>query len=173
MEHILQLEDNEEFILALENYRKEYSQTKDFEIWKNYYFLLWYILAEDFPLGLQHFVVENKIWDELKIITQEGLKHFKNIPEALFVMGYTMNIFPFLFGDYTEWENHAEELLESLTNILPNDNIYKMVYLGSVSNGMEKEYIEICKIAAPEVKLRFSGKGLFNSYFNEVLYRIE
>lgn len=172
LEHIIELEESENYISAFEEYRKEFSVNQDFELWKSYYFFLWYIVVEDSALGIEKFVIENKIESELKEVSLFGLKTFKNNPEALFVLGYTISLFPYYFGEYEKSEDEAEQMLEKAYNIKPNDIIYKLAYLGSKAENQE-EYRQVCVEAAPEVIERFNGKGLLNSYFKQVLFRIK
>ncbi|RZJ69691.1 hypothetical protein [Flavobacterium sp.] len=174
MNAILKLEADRNYIPALEEYRKAYAENpSDYRLWRHYYFFLWYLTVEDYPLGLQDFVADQKIADELKVLGDEGIKRHRGNPDALFVLGYTIGIFPYLFGDYTEWENTAKQFLESAHVLSPEDKIYKLAYLGSIPSGAETEYLQACKTAAPEVISRFEGNDLFNSYFREVLYRAE
>lgn len=173
LDQILQLEGNKEYIPALYAYRKAYADNpEDYFLWRHYYFMLWYLLAEDFPLGLQDFVTQEKIDAELKRVGLAGIEQYKDSPDALFVLGYTTSIFPYYFGDYNEWENRAKQFLKSAHLIKHTDNIFKLAYLGSIS-GFKSEYDKVCRLAAPEVKLRFSGNGLLNSYFRNALYRID
>jgi hypothetical protein len=57
LEHIIELEESENYISAFEEYRKEFSVNQDFELWKSYYFFLWYIVVEDSALGIEKFVI--------------------------------------------------------------------------------------------------------------------
>ena len=172
MEHILDLEESENYISAFEEYQKQFDANNDFEFWKHYYFFLWYIVVEDLPLKLESFVRENKIESTLKRVGNFGLQTFKDNPEALFILGYTIAIFPYYFGEYEEQLAKANQMLESAFNIQPNNIIYKLAYLGSKDENQEL-YKKICVEAAPEVIANFSGKGLLNSYFKQVLYRID
>ncbi|WP_139149711.1 hypothetical protein [Flavobacterium caeni] len=169
------MEKDEKYILAYEEYKKAYfKESENFDLWKNYYFFLWYIMAEDTALKLTNFIKQNSIETLLPSIASDGIKKYKLNPEALFILGYTVSLFPYFFGEYLEWEEKGKSFLESAYNLSSSDKIYKLAYLGSIYNQENKdEYDEICLQAANEVKSRFSGNGLLNSYFSEVLYRID
>ena len=171
MRYLLELEETDNYIFAFEEYQKQYSVDKDFQVWKHYYFFLWYIIVEDFPLGLASFISENDITKELIDVAAFGMNKFKNDPEALFVLGYTISLFPYYFGDYIEWEEKANRMLERATNILSRYIIYQLAYLGASSENQEL-YHQVCTNAASEVVARFSGAGLYNKYFKDVLYRV-
>lgn len=169
---IIELEESENYVSAFEEYQKAFSSNQDFELWKHYYFFLWYIVVEDFAVGLEKFVLENKIENKLKEVSHFGIKTFKNNPEALFILGYTISLFPYHFGEYEKTESEAKQMLEKAHNILPSDIIYKLAYFGSGTEN-QKTYDQVCLQAASEVIERFNGKGLLNAYFKDVLYRID
>jgi hypothetical protein len=172
LDEIIDLEESENYISAFDEYQKCFSLIQDFELWKHYYFFLWYITVEDLPLKMETFVAENKLEIRLKEVGLFGIEKFNNNPEALFVLGYTISLFPYYFGEYEKFEHEAEMMLEKAHNIQPNDIIYKLAYLGSTI-GNEEAYKQVCVEAAPKVMERFNGKGLLNNYFREVLYRVK
>jgi hypothetical protein len=169
--NIIELEESENYISALEQYQKQFSFNEDFELWKHYYFFLWYINVEEFALHMEAFIRENKLDIVLKEVALFGLKTFKNNPEALFILGYTISLFPYYFGEYEKLESEAKQMLNKAHNIQSNDIIYKLAFLGS-TDGNQEVYDQVCVEAAPEVLIRFNGKGLLNNYFKQVLYRI-
>jgi hypothetical protein len=169
---IIELEHHENYQNALNNYRKLYSNFNNLDVWKYYYFFLWYITVEDLPLGLQEFVESNNLAKELSQIGHEGLQKYSNKPEALFLLGYTINLFPYYFGDYEKWEMKGKEMLIKASQLQPENKIYRMVALGQLDNWQDNpEYNQACEIAASEVILTYNGKGLMNDYFKEVLIR--
>ncbi|WP_341226947.1 hypothetical protein [uncultured Arcticibacterium sp.] len=171
---ILQLENEEKYEAALTKYRQAYfEKPSDFEIWKHYYFFLWYLNVEDGSLGLQEFVKINNLSLELEQISNDGIKKYSQIAEGLFVLGYTINLFPYLFGEYVEWEQKGKEMMVGAANLEPNNIIYSMVVLGlGVEIQGNLNYKMVCKKAAPIVNDKFSSNGLLNSYFKAVLFRI-
>ncbi len=128
---------------------------------------------EDSRLGLQEFVQFNNLPLELRQIGNDGIKKYSQSAEGLFVLGYTINLFPYLFGEFGEWEQKGKKKMLSAANLEPNNIIYSMVVLalGEEING-NLNYKIACKKAAPIVIARYSSNGLLNSYFKSVLYRI-
>jgi len=172
LDNIIELEESENYISAFEEYQKQFSFSEDFELWKHYYFFLWYMNVEEFALNVEDFIRENKLEIVLKEVGLFGLKTFKNNAEALFILGYTISLFPYYFGEYEKLESEAEQMLEKAHKIQPNNIVYKLVFLGS-KNGSQEVYKQVCVEAAPEVMARFNGKGLLNYYFKQVLYRVK
>jgi hypothetical protein len=172
---ILQLEDKEDFQAALNEYRKSYSANPDdFIRWKHYYFFLWYLNVEGSPLGVDDFVEANKLDLELKKIAFEGLEKFRHDPDAFFILGYTINLFPDYFGDYLEWEEKGIRMMKTAASLSPENKIFKMVKLGLEKGSQTNlQYKKACGDAAEKVKDVYQGSGLLNSYFREVLYRIQ
>ena len=171
LKYILQLETDSNFEAALNEYRQLFrSNIEDLELWKFYYFFLWYISVEDIALGLENFNEENQINFDLLTLTKFGIENYSNNPEALFVMGYTVSVYPYIFPELQNWEDCGRSMLEKASNLVPLDDIYKLAYLGSHSYN-EPEYNALCKQTTGQVKSRFRGNGLLNSYFIDVLDR--
>jgi hypothetical protein len=166
---IIELENSNDFELAFKEYHNLYNQDKsDFEVWKYYYFFLW-IIIENMP---NDFIEKIKREERLKEMFSDGNSKFTNNPEFNFIVGYTMSIFPYEFGDFDEYEKKAEELLEKARNLDPINPIYKMVYLSSSIDDNSEEYLLASAEAAQIVKEKYNGIGLYNDYFIQVLYRI-
>ncbi|MCZ8331654.1 MAG: hypothetical protein O9282_10110 [Flavobacterium sp.] len=166
---IIELENSNDFELAFLEYDNLYNQNKsDFEIWKYFYFFLW-IIIENMP---NDFVEKIKREERLKEMFSDGNSKFSNNPEFNFIVGYTMSIFPYEFGDFDEYEKKAEELLEKARNLDPINPIYKMVCLSSSIDDNSEEYLLASAEAAQIVKEKYNGIGLYNDYFIQVLYRI-
>ena len=166
---IIELENSNDFELAFLEYDNLYNQNKSvFEIWKYFYFFLW-IIIENMP---NDFVEKIKREERLKEMFSDGNSKFSNNPEFNFIVGYTMSIFPYEFGDFDEYEKKAEELLEKARNLDPINPIYKMVCLSSSIDDNSEEYLLASAEAAQIVKEKYNGIGLYNDYFIQVLYRI-
>lgn len=166
---IIELENSNDFELAFKEYHNLYNQDKsDFEVWKYYYFFLW-IIIENMP---NDFIEKIKREERLKEMFSDGNSKFSNNPEFNFIVGYTMSIFPYEFGDFDEYEKKAEELLEKARNLDPINPIYKMVCLSSSIDDNSEEYLLASAEAAQIVKEKYNGIGLYNDYFIQVLYRI-
>lgn len=164
---IIELEINKKFELAYVAYCDLYSRSKsDFEVWKFFFFFLWVIIEEmpnEFSEKIQR---ENK----LKKMFVDGQTIFSKIAEFNFIAGYTMSIFPYEFGNYAEYERKSTELLAEARNLEPNDEIYRMVYLGIAENNND-EYIKASISAESKVTEKYKGSGLLNEYFMQVLKR--
>lgn len=165
---IIELENNREFELAFQAYVEIYSLNKnDFEVWKYYFFFLW-IIIEEMPNEFSEKIErENK----LKEMFKEGFTTFSQNPEFNFITGYAMSIFPYEFGDFTEYERKSFELLAEAQNLEPDNDIYKMVYLGNTENSNSEEYLNAKNNAKPKVIEKYKGSGLLNEYFMRVLIR--
>ena len=164
---IIKLEDKKKFELAYEFYLKLYSEKgTDFEIWKHYYFFVWIIIEN------LHNDFSEKIEREKKLqnLFEDGKNIFSEIAEFNFIVGYTMSIFPYEFGEYEVYEKLSAELMQKATNIESENLIYRMALSGSTENGASKNTdlkIEVSKI----VNEKYKGIGLLNEYFIQVLNR--
>ena len=103
---------------------------------------------------------------------KEGKKSFSDLADFNFIAGYTVSIFPYEYGNYDDLEIEAKQMLKKATEIEPKNLIYKFAYLGSIVNDKNEEYQKLEVEVAPIVLETFSGKGLLNKYFRQVLYRI-
>lgn len=63
-------------------------------------------------------------------------------------------------------------MLLKATQLQPDNLIYKLVYLGSISNVDQREYRQAEIDAAPKILETFTGIGALNKYFKQVLYRL-
>src|SRR5690606_36970529 len=96
---------------------------------------------------------------------------FSQNPEFNFITGYAMSIFPYEFGDFTEYERKSSALLAEARNLEPDNDIYEMVYLGNCENSNSEEYLNAKNNAKPKVIEKYKGSGLLNEYFMQVLIR--
>ncbi len=103
----------------------------------------------------------------------EGKKTFAAKADFNFIAGYTVSIFPYEYGEYDDLEKEARQMLFKATSLEPNNIIYKMVYLGSISKPDDELYKKTANEAAPKVLETFIGNGTLNEYFREVLYRVD
>ena len=166
--NILDLENKKEFESAFNSYENLYLQNKnDFEIWKHFYFFLW-IVIENMS---NEFVEKISREKKLKEMFNEGKLIFSEKAEFNFIVGYTMSIFPYEFGDYDEFEKLSFQLITKAKNLEPTNPIYKMVYLNNVDSE-KSNYENARKEATSKVLETYKGTGLLNDYFGQVLYRI-
>jgi hypothetical protein len=167
IDKIIELENNKEFELAFQAYSYLYSRNNNnFEVWKSFFFFLW-IIIEEMP---NEFIVKIERENKLKKMFKEGLAFFSHIPEFNFIAGYTMSIFPYEFGNFSEYECISSELLAKARNLEPNNEIYEMVYFANILDNSNK-YLNAKNKAQLKVIKKYNGSGLLNEYFVQVLSR--
>jgi hypothetical protein len=170
LQHIFQLEDSEQFDKAFEAYHELYSTNKtDYEVWKHFYFFLWTAI-EDAPSSFQDRVDLRHLLQEM---FDKGKQSFSDLADFNFIAGYTVSIFPYEYGDYNDLAKEGQQMLQKAVRLEPENIIYKMVQLGSITNADPKEYRQAEIDAAPRVLETFSGAGALNKYFRQVLYRLD
>jgi hypothetical protein len=168
--NIFKLEDNKQFDEAFDAYNNFYNQNKnDYEVWKHFYFFLWTAI-EDAPSSFHDKINLRPL---MQIMFDEGKKAFADNADFNFIAGYTVSIFPYEYGDYDDLEKEGNEMLLKATQLQPDNLIYRMVYLGSISNVDRQQYRQVEIDAAPKVLETFSGTGALNRYFRQVLYRLD
>ena len=166
--YIINLESKKEFESAFNSYESLYSNHKDdFEIWKHFYFYLW-IVIENMPNEFVEKIMREK---RLKEMFDEGKLIFSEKAEFNFIVGYTISIFPYEFGDYEEFEKLGSKLITKAKNLEPSNPIYEMVYLSDIDSE-ESRYEIARKEAILKVLEKYNGIGLLNDYFRQVLNRV-
>lgn len=169
LENIFELEDNEKLDEAFDAYTKLYKTNKnDYKVWKHFYFFLWAAI-EDAPISFQDKINLRHL---LQVMFDEGKKNFAHEADFNFIAGYTVSIFPYEYGDYDDMEKEGNKLLSKAVQLQPDNLIYKMVYLGSISSIEPEQYRHAEIEAAPKVLETFNGQGALNKYFKQVLYRL-
>ncbi|MBS1746535.1 MAG: hypothetical protein JST21_10240 [Bacteroidetes bacterium] len=108
----------------------------------------------------------------LQKLLDEGKQNFADNADFNFIAGWTVSIFPYEYGDYDDLEREGKQMLFKATQLDPDNEIYKMVYLGSITSDKE-EYRQAEIKAASKVLKTFNGKGALNKYFKQVLYRLD
>jgi hypothetical protein len=170
LHEIFKLEDLDLFEQAYDKYQALFFiDNSNFEIWKHYYFFLWTIY-EDAPMEFQERI---KLEDKLQELLKIGLLHFSDKAEYYFLIGYTINIFPYLYGEYNEYEEKAIVFLKKACEIEPNNLIYQMCLMGADAIQNVNHYNKICEIIAPIALEKYKGIGYMNTYFRQILYRID
>ena len=168
LQDIYLLEDSKQFDKAFGAYSEFYLKYKsDYEVWKHFYFFLWTAI-EDAPSSFHD---EINLRSLLKRMFDEGKKSFSDKADFNFIAGYTVSIFPYEYGDYDDLSKEGEQMLLQATILDPDNIIYKMAYLGSISNPDQIIYRQTEVKAAVKVLETFSGPGTLNNYFKQVLYR--
>jgi hypothetical protein len=170
LETAIKFEEANDFDGAFQIYRNLYSKSKkEYENWKYFYFFLW-IAIED---GTEEFIEKINLRELLKKMFEDGKCQFSDFPDFNFIAGYTVSIFPYEIGNYENLEIESKEMLRKAHHLEPENLIYKIAYLGSLDNCDDSEYGKTKVEAAPKVLEQFSGEGLLNKYFRQVLYRID
>ena len=169
LENILELENRKEFENAFKSYEHLYSKDKqNFEVWKYFYFFLW-IIIENMP---NDFVEKINREERLKNMYYEGKQNFSELAEFNFIVGYTMSIFPYEFGNFEEHEKLSAELLKKAKTLESNNPICEMSYLSNI-NDENENYKTITVDAGNKAIKDYDKIGLLNDYFKQVLYRIK
>ena len=169
LNRIVELEEKKEFDLAFKSYENLYStNSDDFEVWKHFYFFLW-IIIEDMP---NEFIEKINRENRLQKMFVEGKANFNDNAEFNFIVGYTMSIFPYEFGNYEVYKKLSKELITNAINIDSENPIYKMAYFGDLQD-TPLEYEELKLKSLPIVLKKYNGIGLLNKYFRQVLNRVK
>jgi len=170
LKEIFELESVEKYNEAYSLYQKLISENNsDFEIWKYYFFFLWSMLEDVNGLFTKEIDINTELETELK----NGLNKYSKLAEFNFIVGYTISIFPYEFGDYEELDKKSREMLKKASELEPNNAIYRMIYLGSQEYNKKRQfnYEKACTESQSRVKTEYNGKGLLNDYFKQVLNR--
>ena len=164
---ILELEDLNLFDEIIVAYDQIFLETEpDFIIWKHFYFFIW----NSYEDANEEFCTKIDLEKRLQRMIKIGDSHFSQNPEYNFIAGYTIFIFPYLYGEnYREMEEKSKNMLQKASEIEPNNLIYRMVYLGCGREFNSILYNKTCLEAAPKIIEQFSGSGHLNKYFRQVL----
>ena len=105
--------------------------------------------------------------------TQYGLKHFDSNPDFLWLTGYMISLFPYLFYEddsrdsYIDWEQRGKEMLLRSTQLAPDNLIARVFWLGSQCESAE--YLAEKSRLALQLNNDLFGKTAIETYFNEIL----
>lgn len=166
------LEDENDVETAFLIYKKEFHSDKiNFQLWRSFYFFLWYCLVEEGCLNCEKFNLEYSLRQEYDTILNYGHKAYSDIPEFNFIVGYTISVYPYIFPNILESKSTAIHLIKKAWNLERSNLIYEMVRTGDSLPG-SKEYQKLRIKASPLVLTQYKGKGYLNTYFRSVLLRI-
>ncbi len=169
LNRIVELEEKKEFDLAFKSYENLYATNSDnFDVWKHFYFFLW-IIIEDMP---NEFIEKINRENRLQKMFVEGKANFDGNAEFNFIVGYTMSIFPYEFGNNEVYEKLSKELITNAINIDSENPIYKMAYFGDLQD-KPSEYEELKLKSLAIILKKYNGIGLLNKYFRQVLNRVK
>lgn len=170
LQNIFEVEGSEKFDEAFDAHTKLYKINKnDYKVWKHFCFFLWAAI-EDASNSFQDKINLRHL---LQVMFDEGKKNFAEEADFNFIAGYTVSIFPYEYGDYDDMEKEGNKLLSKAVQLQPDNLIYRMVYLGSISSIEPEQYRRAEIEAAPKVLETFNGRGALNKYFKQVLYRMD
>lgn len=105
--------------------------------------------------------------------TQYGLVHFNSNPDFLWLIGYMISMFPFLFYEdgsddlYIRWEKKGKEMLLRSTQLAPDNLIARVLCLGSQCESTE--YLSVKKRVALQLKDALPGQTAIELYFKDIL----
>lgn len=120
--------------------------------------------------------------DTLIECTTYGLEHFNQDIRFLWLGGYMISMFPYLFyrdesdedksgALYLKWESKGNEMSEKAARQEPNNLLAKLNFVGSyqfvTANGND-EYLETKKRLAPFLGKYFPGDTIIEEYFREI-----
>jgi hypothetical protein len=172
LEIVYALEDENDFESVFLIYRKTFElDRQDFQLWRSFYFFLWYCLVEDGFLKCENFNLAYNLSKEYDLLLDYGHRTYSNNPEFNFIVGYTISVYPYLFPNILETESLGKQLVKKAWNLERSNLIYNMVRLGDSLPGSE-EYSRSCINASTLVLVQYKGNGYLNSYFRSVLFRI-
>jgi hypothetical protein len=172
LDEILELEENLQLEEAFHKYQELYQKDfTDFHIWKHYYFFLWYTEVESGCInGGMKFTEKHAIGKLINPLFLEGKERFIHLAEFNFIVGYTISLFPYYYGEYEEMEAYGEELLGNATKLDPLNPEYKRAYLGSLPLGSnDKDYVYYSNLTRTTIWPKYTGKGFLNEYMREMI----
>ena len=172
LEQIFELESAKKYNEAYSLYQKLISENNaDFKTWKYYFFFLWSMIED--VNGL--FTKDIDIRTELEIELKNGLNKYSKLAEFNFIVGYTVCIFPYEFGDYEELDKKGREMLKKASEMESANPIYKMAYLGSqvLNEKGQSLYNKARSDSQLILKTKYIGNGLLREYFTQVFTSAE
>jgi len=132
----------------------------------------WIILSKsesEFVLSTESF---KSIKEKLINCTNRGLNSFSKEPSFLWLCGYMMTLFPYLFYDdskddlYSSVEKIGGELLCRAKTLEPENYLYKVSYLGV--GEFNDEYVRTRKKLQKVLNDIFPDNTMIEEYFREV-----
>ncbi|MGI2326785.1 hypothetical protein [Planococcus sp. YIM B11945] len=132
-------------------------------------FLSWYVIAEwgvlgDTNLEEAHFEELERL---LKELTAFGFTEFNEEAEFLWLFGYMISLFPYLFDTEEELGNR---MINAAHNLKPEDPVIHLIYLKSFTWEIATpEQFNVQKAAGRVLAAAFEGNGEIQRYFKEVL----
>lgn len=132
----------------------------------------WYVLS-----NWDLYAKEDMSFDFIKNImiytTQYGLDHYKDV-DFLWVVGYMMALFPFLFHNEQQettdafCQSKGKSLLKKASKIDPNNKIANLLYIGAQEDSFA-EYKSRRSCLNEVVENAFPGATAVEQYFREIV----
>jgi hypothetical protein len=133
-------------------------------------FTSWYVMAEWGCISTRG-LNDKECLRALREASAELAARHAGEASVLFVLGYMMSLFSWLFDpDTNAVEQRATEMLRAAHELCPDDDVYALAYLSNVGE-LGDEYKVACARARPTLAARFPGIGAMASYFRQVLDR--
>lgn len=88
---------------------------------------IWFVAA--FCYGRSYYE-GNKFETAKRMIpyVQVGLRDYADEPKFLAVVGWLMIIFPYFFGDYSEWEDNGKSMIKKAHGLAPADPVIAVLH---------------------------------------------
>ena len=143
----------------------------------------WYVLCEWNAVVDAEGLSWETFQDTLVECTMYGLDHFGGDTRFLWMGGYMIGLFPYLFyrGEgldqkdwdalYLKWESKGNEMSEKAARQEPNNLLARFNFVGSyqfvTANGND-EYLEAKKRLVPLLDKYFPGNTAIEEYFKDI-----
>jgi hypothetical protein len=132
-------------------------------------FLSWYVAAEWGALTKTDLAEEHleEFEQLLKELTAFGFNHFQEETDFLWLFGYMISMFPYLFD---QEEEAGSRMIETARKLQPEDPVIHLVYLQNCNRKItHPEHVKIQKAASRVLGSTFDGNGEMQRYFKEIL----
>lgn len=106
--------------------------------------------------------------------TEFGIRHFSRDITFLWLSGYMISQFPYLFDhehsdqSFSTWESTGKHMLRTAAGLKPDDVIASILYLGSSPGHTEAYRTERVRFQ-PFLDDAFPGDTLIEAYFRDIL----
>lgn len=131
-------------------------------------FLAWYVLVER-PF-FDEIDMDDEDFDECLTLVRSllfyGEEHFEGNAYYQWMIGYTMYMFPHIYGDYDRMEAKSREMLKKAYILFPEDPLIKMCYFDNRDHYKRNlAYSDLYEEVALLVPIIFPGNSSLESYF--------
>lgn len=134
----------------------------------------WYVLSQwDYWMHASDLSMD-QVKNDLIQATDFGIRYFENDAMFLWLSGYMISQFPFLFYNgnademFVRWEHIGKNMLRASVQIQPENSIAKILYWGSMPDCAEA-YLAERRRFHPYLSAAFPGHTWIEEYFKDVL----